>query len=264
MSKLFLLTKIQLKQLANALFSRSVKNNKKIPFILPFIFPIALSLYVGGVMSLSFFAGLSADEMYFLPLSIMLTYAGLMVILSMYQINSHLYKNKDFELLASLPLTKEEIFTSKLLSLYCYQLIYSIFMMIIPSFIYLQTDFSIPRLITLLVTTIVLPIVPMILSIVLGTIVAYISSKFKNMTIITIVLYVVLIAGIMLGTNQIAAIFENFDAISVMNALKKYWASAYYVVLALKNNDLLYFGLSIIYTIVPFIIVIILFSRAFD
>lgn len=262
MNKFILLVKIQVKQLLLSMFSR--RGAKKSSVVLACIFPAAISLYISGIYTMLYKEMLLPEEYYFLPLVGIVLSLVFVTMFSFYQVNGHLFKNKDYELLSSLPFSKQEVFAVKLISLYLYQLIYAFFMMLIPSVVYLGSSFSIMKLLILLITTILLPVFPMILSTIIGMIVAYVSSLFRNTTGITIIMYIALIAGIIVGTNQLTQFEEFVNVPDVMLFLKNNIGYLYYVMMAIKDADLLYFGLSLVYSILPMVLFIVIFAGFFD
>ena len=133
MNRLVILSKVQFKQLMISMFNQT--NGKKSSNLLAFIFPAAISLYISGVYTIALaMEALTVEEYYILPLLGIALTLVFVTMFSFYLVNGHLFRNKDYELLSSLPFSKQEIFSVKLLSLYMYQLIYAVFLMIIPLF----------------------------------------------------------------------------------------------------------------------------------
>ena len=263
MNRLLILSKVQFKQLMISMFN--LKNGKKSSNLLAFVFPAAISLYISGVYTIALaMEALTVEEYYILPLlGIALTLA-FVTMFSFYLVNGHLFKNKDYELLSSLPFSKQEIFSVKLVSLYMYQLVYAVFMMLIPCGVYLYSSFNIVRLLMIIITTLLLPIFPMILSTIIGMIVGYISTFFKNTTTITIVLYVALIVGIIIVTNSFTPTLEILSVDIIVNFLKDNISYLYYVIMSFKEVDFLYFGLSLVYSVLPMVVFIYIFAHFFD
>ena len=263
MNKLLILVRIQLTQLFISMINR--RSSKKSSMLLACIFPAAISLYISGTYTFAIaMTAISVDEYYILPLLGVVLSLVFITMFSFYLVVGHLFKNKDYELLSSLPFTKQEIFTGKLVSLYIYQLIYAVFMMLLPCGVYLYHSFNIVRLLMMIIITVVLPIFPMILSTIIGMVVSYISSFFKNNSLITIVLYVGLVLGIILGTNQLTPALDALSVDIIMSILKDNVSYLYYIIMAFKELDFVYFGLSLVYTVVPMIIFVYIFAYFFD
>ena len=108
-----------------------------------------------------------------------------------FNVNGTLFNFKDYDLLMSLPLKKEEIIISKVLVLYAFDLLYTILFMI-PAYISFVLKVNVSFLFHLLffITLFIIPILPTIISTILGTIITAITSKFKNKNIVNYALYI--------------------------------------------------------------------------
>ena len=97
------------------------------------------------------------------------------------KIDDLLFKFKDYNLLFSLPIKKHKIFLSKLITLYIFNMIYTIVFMISPYIIYIKnSDVSIYFHIIYFITLFIIPLVPIMISTILGIIFTTISNLFKE------------------------------------------------------------------------------------
>lgn len=269
MNKFLVLIRVQVIRLLHASVNVNTagrkKNNKKdFSGLLVFLFPALISLYMSGTYTFAFSHELSVSDYYLFPLmGVALAYL-LSFILSVFLVDGHLFKNKDYELLSTLPFTKQEIFTSKLLSLYLYQLIYAFFMMLIPAGFYLYHDFNVIRLLFIILTVLLEPFFLLIAVSILGMIISYLSSFFRNKTFFTIALYLILVVGLIAGTNTLTSSSTLTTIDDLVLIIKETLPLFYYLLMGIKNCDFFYFGLFAFYSIASLVAFIMIFAFAFD
>lgn len=156
------------------------------------------------------------------------------------KIDDLLFKFKDYNLLFSLPIKKHKIFLSKLITLYIFNMIYTIVFMISPYIIYVRnSDVSIYFHIIYFITLFIIPLVPIMISTILGIIFTTISNLFKEKKIINLMLTLIMfLLMLALSYNMFSNTKETVD--DVMELLdtfnKMYPLTKLYVEILIYNN----------------------------
>ena len=261
MSKFLLITKINLLNIFNVskLISFRSKGDKK-KKIFKALFIIGVFVYVSvGIYILihelmpsfiSFGKPLYALAMLFSVCSLYIFFANIV------KIKNVLFDFKDYDLLMSLPISRNMILASKIVSLYIVNLIYTIVIMI-PGYIAYINYINLPHdwLFFILLPTI--PIIPILISSIIGIIISWITSLFSNKNIGSYVSNILLITIVLLLYFSI----YNVDVKEVMNnginlvdAMGKYYPLTTVFVSLLESIDLVNL---LIYFISPIILTII-------
>lgn len=188
-------------------------------------------------------------------------------IMSIYKAQGTLFSSKDYDLLMSLPIKNSTILTSKILSLMSISYIETALIIIPASIVYFIYNESLSWIffIILVVGLIFIPMIPIIAASIIAMIITFISSRFKHKNIATIVvgmgaLLLILIVSMNMQ-NYINAFVENSD--SIVSGLSKIYLPAMYLKDALVNYDVFNLLKFIAISIIPFVIFIIVFSKAF-
>lgn len=188
-------------------------------------------------------------------------------IMSIYKAQGTLFSSKDYDLLMSLPIKNSTILTSKILSLMSISYIETALIIIPASIVYVIYNGSLSWIffIILVVGLIFIPMIPIIAASIIAMIITFISSRFKHKNIATIVvgmgaLLLILIVSMNMQ-NYINAFVENSD--SIVSGLSKIYLPAMYLKDALVNYDVFNLLKFIAISIIPFVIFIIVFSKAF-
>lgn len=129
---------------------------------------------------------------------------------TVYKGTSILFSAEDFNIVMPLPIKMRELVTAKLITLYLSNLVFTIGFMLPALGIYVWREspgvlFYVYGIIALLVT----PIIPMVLATVVGVLISMISARFKHHNIISILLMIIVFAGIMIFSFQIGGMDES-------------------------------------------------------
>ena len=133
---------------------------------------------------------------YFL-VSVLTITALMSIILSIFQMQSQIFKTKDYEFLESLPITNKTIVASKIASVYLMNL-FEDSLIALPSLVlYIIYTGNIYGFILGFISLFFVSLIPLLLSSLIGTIVAILSARSKHKTIITILAYIVFFTLVM-------------------------------------------------------------------
>lgn len=258
------LLKVQIRNVVMSMFGRSKKSGKGM-WILSLIFPALISMYISGVYAVAFSMELPLELMYFIPVMGF----GLGILFSLiftFYSATGLFKSKDYELLCSLPFSKNQIFIVKLLSLYVYGYIYVFFFMLIPMIVYFwKCGFDFVVLILVFLETLVVPLFTIMVSSLVAMIVTYISSFFKSKSLVQIVLYMLMMI-VVLG---VSAFVENpessiMDMNAITQLIKQYAYPVYCFMLSVKDASINYAMQLVGMVVGVFAIYVVIFARFFD
>jgi len=175
------------------------------------------SYYYYNIASVMFALGMQESFMQMIAI----LGSAISLFIALYRTPGYLYGAKDFNMLAALPVKPGAILGSKLLSLY------------ISSFV-LCFAFTLPGLVVYGIkagagpvfyvagaaATLMLPLIPLVIGAVISYPIMYASTKFRFSNAVTLILYMILIVGIVVGSYSIpmlsneqflagAAIFSN-------------------------------------------------------
>ncbi|MDE6660386.1 MAG: hypothetical protein K2J93_01015 [Anaeroplasmataceae bacterium] len=175
-----------------------VKNSSiLVPLILIFIFGLFLSFIYGLIFSMALYsAGYGAQIN--LVLYAMTGLSSLLALVTgVTKVKGTLFGGNDYDLLASLPVSKKSIIFVKLASLYLMQVFYAI-IFILPTTLIITVIGKQPLwLLDGLLLILLSPILPLMLAGVFGTLVSLISDRFKFGNIISVIFYIAFLGVVM-------------------------------------------------------------------
>ena len=201
------------------------------------------------------------------------TSVGVIVTLMMTFANAYgtLFKSRDFELLASLPIESRVVVASKVASLTIIG--YALFgLMYIPAVImyFLIAGFNLLSLIVSIVVLLFGPLLITSLCSLVAYIVGNIVSHFKNKNTISTILYVIFTIVLILGIYAINFTMPHTEDEAVMQAyadnLYKVFTSIYPVskiVVPAINGNLLYLLLYVAIMVVPYVLFVIIIGNKY-
>ncbi|MDE5856646.1 MAG: hypothetical protein K2H06_06330, partial [Anaeroplasmataceae bacterium] len=168
-----------------------------VPLILIFVFGLFLSTVYSFIFSIALYESNEPNKMNL----VLYAMAGLSSMLALVngitKVKGTLFGGNDYDLLASLPISKKSIIFVKLASLYLMQVFYTI-IFVLPAALIITILGKHPLwLVDGLLLILFSPIVPLLLAGILGVIMGFISDHFKFGNIISVLFYVVFLGAIM-------------------------------------------------------------------
>ena len=254
MNNILELVKISLRE---SLDFRSMKKEKAktITFGLFLLLMGALFLFLSVVYSLMFgymYRNFNLEIIY--PTIVMVGLASMLILTTSVARVKSLFIGNDYDMLASMPLTKREIIASKVITFYITELIFSAIIMI-PNIIInviLWNDFTfIPIGIIIMF---LLPALPVVISCFVGTLIAIFAEKSKFGNIITTLLYTVFFIIIMVMSFSLdtSTDSETQVMISMTNMFKFLNPTSFFLELAYTSS----FSWFIVYCVLNFVLLI--------
>ncbi len=211
MANFFNLLKIQLNaRYGFSMMRYSMKNDKKalwrgigLGLVLLLALLEVMGLYVFFLIEL-YKAGEALGAPQFI-LTMATVAAGLLILFfGIFYILSTLFLAKDTELLASLPVSQESIFTSKFMMVLIGEYPFAFLIMLPPVIIYGVNMHKGPFYYLLaLLGTLILPLIPLILSALTSLILMNVVSRSKRRDLITILGSIVFLVGVVAGQNYL-------------------------------------------------------------
>ncbi|MCL2772980.1 MAG: hypothetical protein FWD71_06490 [Oscillospiraceae bacterium] len=267
MNKFLNLTKINLiaafRQM-NFVRRRANKKNGKGSAYAIVILVIVLMAYMGFIAYFLVQAlhPLNLDWLVFVLLFFIISF--LVVIMSLYSVNSVLFESTDIEQLFAYPVSRFQILLSKVFGIVVENWIVSLvfalpFFSMYAYYVHPSPVFYIYALICV----IIIPLIPICLISVIAYIVSALTSgtKFKNYlnVLLTIVIVAVMIVGInvVLNNPQTSSITS---AGTILDGLMKYYPPIGYAVSALYHYNIVDMLISIAWNVLPFVVLCWIFS----
>lgn len=263
MNNLLLLTKVNLKNIFSS-FTRTEGKKKSFSksfIVVAALLYLAVYIFIIANEALPSFIELGGQEL-FLVLVFMLV-SVYIAFMNIFRIKSTIFDFKDYDLLMSLPVKKNTVLASKLITLCFYNYLYELLLMIPCYLAYIKNvpvsaNFHVIYIISMLF----LPIVPIAISSIVGIVVSAIMSLFGSKKIgqyLSYLIVLVIAFGISFGSSKLNAqsiITKLNDLIPTLN--NKYpLVNIYYdIIQNLSYTRLLQFILLsiVLFTAVVFII----------
>lgn len=261
MSKFFLITKINLLRLFNSTRNnnskfKSERKKKSLKII-------GISLIIGYLLWYVYYLSKTLMPSFiFLGkplylLGFLFSVCSIFILFSnIFKIKSILFDFKDYDLLMSLPISRNMVITSKVVYLYIINLLYTLIIMIPGYLAYISfVDLANDALFFLLLFTI--PIIPILLSIIIGIILSWITSFFRNKNIggyVVNLLLVFIVLIISFKTGEMNELDMANKGVDLVNNFSYYYPFTTIFVNLLTSFN---FISMIIYFILPIILMLI-------
>lgn len=236
MSNFWALTKINLQQLFVGSFNID-KNSKKKKIATTILLAVLLVYLVGWVSFLGYKIGQPLKDVgmqiiLLLMAFIMTSFTLLMqVIFSSFNL---LFKAKDYEFLATLPIKQITVVTSKLFGLYLFCLAFSsIFFVPLTTMYFVFSGFSFISFIIVMIGFLLIPLFTIFIGMLLSLVVNLLTTKMRNKSLFAIIFSILLTVGLMYLSQD----FNNISAsvVADANASFKTMSSIYFPAMLISN-----------------------------
>lgn len=207
-------------------------------------------IYMFASSMIKIFLAMNKPE--YLLVIFMLLCTSYLLIVNIYKGPQTIFKFKDYDLLLSLPITKKAIIISKLATLYLYNMVFQVIILIPVLIVYLE-HVKTTELFYLLyfLSFILIPIIPIVIATLLGTLINYSASKFKYRSLINILGSIVLV-GIMLFLNYKLTIIKMDDLVlgqvNIIDRLKYFYPIIYLYLKCMADLSIISFCLMLLLT----------------
>ena len=223
MNKLWYLLKIQLLGIfgINKMLHEQDEKQKRKAVGMGLLFTFVAIMCIGAsfiynygvLMSL---ASLKLDGLY-IPLVVVVT-SFIILFTTLYKVNGLLFAFKDYDRMMTLPIKTSYIVASRIILLYILNFAFLCIVMIPAGIIY---SLMIPTTsyfwIKYFISFFFIPLIPIIIGAVVGSIITMIASRFKHTSLISTLLYIILICTFMVfmstGNQKMAATFMDTEVV---------------------------------------------------
>ena len=230
MNKFFLITKINILQIFN--FSRNNnskfkserrKKNLKSLFVLLIVFYIIGYIFYFTKSLLSNFVQIGKPLFVIAFLFVICTFY--IFFANLFRIKNILFDFKDYDLLMSLPIKRTSIITSKIVSLYIVNLIYTLIIMLPGYFAYIL-EANMPNDVLFFLLLFTIPIIPILASSIIGIFLAWIASFFRNKNIGSYVVNLLIIFFVLFISFKTSNLNEEEivnQSVNMVNSFSNYY-----------------------------------------
>ena len=264
MNNLGILLKVQFLSL---LKSNSQGSKKKKAAGLGTLFILgAAFLYMSVVYAISM-TQLFPEGYKHITLYVMGILAFVMLLIFGYQsAGGHLFGFKDFDLLMSLPVTKEEVLISKFVSFLLLEYFYAFFILF-PAFIIvgITCSYGITYYLLGIISLILVPIVPMVISSIFAFGAMKLASKFKYKNLMNNIFYILLMAVVffMVFGYQNLLYGSVTQLMSVMENVQKFMPFIGFMFDGMTLNNMIHYVLGCFMNVIVFVLFVVIFSKNF-
>ena len=177
--------------------------------------------------------------------------------------NAYIFRTKDYDFLMSLPIKPSVIITTKLLSLYLYNLLFVVTLVISCDIAYIiGVGFDAGLILLSIPAILVIPFFPMTVSSFISFLLGFIPLKQKTKNLLSMLLYIIMFAGFM-AIYFYGMYSNNGNAISVYDTLGDYYFMGKWLFNGMANLSivhlLLFYGISI----ASFLVFVLIIGRFF-
>ena len=175
---------------------------------------------------------------------------------NLFRIKNILFDFKDYDLLMSLPIKRSSVITSKIVSSYIINLIYTLIIML-PGYIAYIMKLDMPNDFIFFLLILTIPIIPLLFSSIIGIFLAWITSFFKNKNIGSYIVNLLVIFIVLFISFKINGIPESEivnHSINMVDSFSKYYPFTSIFVDLLENLSVISL---LIYFILPIVLMMI-------
>lgn len=221
-NNVFQLTKIQMLQFLSINETIHEKDKKKQrKNIMMLIVMIFLLGYFGYYSYLSNKMLMEMGYGELIPANILTTSGGVGFIFSLFRSVGLLFRSKDYDLLASMPIKRTDIVLSKIMTIYFTCIIFLLFINTSGIILYAMAESTNPfGIIAMVMSIFVVPLIPIIIGSTIGSIVSLFSIETKRMTIIRTLIYIILTVGILVVSFQVNLLEERIKSLLLFTSTK--------------------------------------------
>lgn len=207
---------------------KTKKNGRGLTIFLFII--VAMSIWSYANM---FLDALAPNHMEYVLLSLFGVIVTILIIMEgVYKAGALIFNCKDDDLLLSLPIKKSTVVFIRILKFYVFEVLYgSLFLL--PAIIAYATRVSVTPIFYIVsaIAVFLLPVIPIAISTIIGVITSATSTKFKNKSIIQIIVSMIAILGVLYLSFNLQGLLVNFgeNAGAINDAITKFYypAAAY-------------------------------------
>lgn len=188
-----------------------------------------------------------------------------LLVFAAYNCGNHLFGGKDYDLLRSMPISRIELISSKLLSFLALQYFYEMFFLIPAIVLYgLFTSQTFMYYLGGLGMFLVLPMPTVILSALFSVIIGYVSSHFKYKNLVNNIMMLLFILLVFFGSFMIQSLVgSSVDVFEIIHNMQIYLPFSGLMVKGMLEGSMISYLLGLLCNVVPFVLFVIFFAKRF-
>lgn len=189
----------------------------------------------------------------------------LLLVFAAYSCGNHLFGSKDYDLLRSMPISRIELISSKLLSFLALQYFYEIFFLV-PAIVFygVFTSQTVVYYLGGLGMFLVLPMPTVILSALFSVIIGYVSSHFKYKNLVNNIMMMLFIILVFFGSFMIQSLVgSSVDVSGIIHNMQIYLPFSGLMVKGMLEGSVISYLFGLLCNVVPFVLFVIFFAKRF-
>lgn len=253
----------------NRLFKEPSKTEKTKMIFIGIIILLAFSTVFSGMLAYFFMISdylLKLNALNIILSITLINISAVSLLMSVYKASGYLYSFKDYDLLMSLPVKTSEVLVSKLSLLYGTNLIICVIIGVPSLLAYgIKSSSGIVYYAFAFIAMVFVSLIPMSVGALLSLALGKISTKFRSTNIVMIIGSFLLVLALMVGSyfmNNVSAERVQNSAILIGDMAQLYFPTRFFVH-ALENLNTVSLLIFILISVLPFILLVLLFSRSF-
>lgn len=266
------LTKLQMKNLYGVnvfCFTKDKKEKtRKISLAIVYIFLIIMAC---GYIGMTTFGYISIGLAKIVPAYLIMLSSILILFFSIFKAGSVIFQKNAYDILCSLPISQTAIVVSRFIRMYVENLLLTFVVMLPGIAVYgVMVRPEISFYLIGVVVTLFIPLIPVTIATFLGALITAIASRMKHKSLVSVVLSILLFAGIMLGTAKLSVMEDDFSVQMMQNlsnivldAIESIYPPAIWLGSAMLNNNFLTCFICIVGALFVFAIMIAVISANF-
>ena len=267
-SNLVLLLKVELQKFLSSFRSKNKKKVSQMPLfyvalLIGFLFILASAGY--SFIIIYPYIDMGAD-----PTPAISLFAGLASMLTFMTTMNHarsIYTGEDYDMLSALPIRKRDIVSSKIISMYVVELLFSVIIMIPHGVVLVILTHNVTFFLVALLLAFNIPNVPIAFAVLLSILVTMLTSRFKSANMVFTILYTLIIVAIS-ATSMFLNNMRGDQAVSgfstMGNILKWINPTYIFIELSLSTNILflaVYAGINILVAVLSVLFIVFAYDR---
>ena len=267
-SNLGFLLKIEFQKFLSSFRSKNKKKVSQMPlFYVALLMGFLLILSSAGYSFLIIYPYISTDSDPTPAISLFAGLASMLTFMTTMNQARSIYTGDDYDMLNALPIKKRDIVSSKIISMYIFELLFSLIIMVPHGIVMIILTKNVSLLLISFLLAFTLPIVPIAFAVLLSILVTMLTARFKSANMVFTILYTLIIVAIS-GMSMFINNMRDEQAVSSFstmgNILKWINPSYAFVELALGSNMLfilVYVGINLLVAILSIAFIALAFDR---
>lgn len=222
-----------------------------------------LALAIGYFYAMAMTLNEIGDVSFVIALAVMVS-SVVGIFTSIMRAGPTLFGFRDYDLTMALPVSARTVVLSRVLRLYGTNMFFQFFIMLAAFIAYACfAPITIWFVLGYTLITLLIPLIPITIASFIGTGISLFASRFKGKNLVATVLTIALVVVVVIISMSMQTVVEDFANIAIIlaDAVRGAYQPAMWVAQALANGNLLYLGLFVLVSIVPFIVFVILVGR---